>query len=105
MGGGGEAWQWRRGFWVWEEELLAECTLLLNDVPLQPLSFDVWQWLPDPSEGYSIRGVYALLTNQEISKDWQDVDLIWHKQVLLKVSIFAWSLLQDHLPTQLNMYR
>jgi len=75
--------------------------LLLNDVSLQPLSFDVWQWLPDPSEGYSIRGVYAFLTNQEISQDWQDVDLIWHKHVSLKVSIFAWPLLRDRLPTQL----
>jgi len=28
-GDGGEAWQWCRGLWVWEEELLEECRLLL----------------------------------------------------------------------------
>jgi len=57
----GEAWQWRRHLWVWEEELLDECRLLLADVSLQPLSYDVWKWLPDPSEGYSVRAVYRRL--------------------------------------------
>ena len=41
LGAGGGGWQWRRRIWVWEEELLAECRLLLFDVSLQPLSFDV----------------------------------------------------------------
>jgi len=52
-----------RRLWVWEEDLLAECRLLLSDVSLQPLSYDVWQWLLDPSGGYSVRRVYAMLTN------------------------------------------
>ncbi|MCI11441.1 70 kDa peptidyl-prolyl isomerase [Trifolium medium] len=30
-------------------------------------------------------------------------DLIWHKQVPLKVSIFAWKLLRDRLPTKANL--
>jgi hypothetical protein len=30
-------------------------------------------------------------------------DLIWHKQVSLKVSIFAWRLLRDTLPTKVNL--
>jgi len=30
-------------------------------------------------------------------------DLIWHKQVSLKVSIFAWRLLRGRLPTKSNM--
>ena len=88
---------------MWEEEILAECRLLLFDVSLQPLSFDVWHWLPDPSEGYSVRGVYDMLTKQEFPKVLHNVDLIWHKQVPLKVSIFAWRLLRDCLPTKLNL--
>lgn len=31
---GGEAWQWRRRLWAWEEELLEECRALLLDVSL-----------------------------------------------------------------------
>jgi hypothetical protein len=29
--------------------------------------------------------------------------LIWHPQVLLKVSIFVWRLLRDRLPTKANL--
>lgn len=32
-------------------------------------------------------------------------DLVRHKQVPLKVSIFAWRLLRDRLPTKLNLVR
>ncbi|KEH25429.1 hypothetical protein MTR_6g022740 [Medicago truncatula] len=59
-GEGGEAWQWRRRLWVWEEDLLEESRLLLHNVSLQSLSYDVWQWLPDPSEG-SPKGVSLCL--------------------------------------------
>ena len=88
---------------MWEEELLEECRLLLSNVYLQPLSFDVWQWQPDPNEGYSVRGVYAMLTNQKMPHVRQCDELVWHKQVLLKVSIFAWRLLRDRLPTKSNL--
>jgi len=29
---GGEAWSWRRRLWVWEEELVEECRILLANV-------------------------------------------------------------------------
>jgi len=41
-GATGGGWQWRRALWVWEEELVEECRLLLSNVSLQPLSYDVW---------------------------------------------------------------
>jgi len=75
-GARGEAWRWRRRLWVWEEELLEECMLLLANVSLQPLSYDVWQWLPDPDGGYTVRGVYAMLTSRDTHQVRQDVDLI-----------------------------
>jgi hypothetical protein len=88
---------------VWEEDLLTKCRLLLSDVSLQPLSYDVWQWLLDPSGGYSVRGVYDMLTTQENTQVLRNNDLIWHKQVPLKVSIFAWRLIRDRLPTKTNL--
>ena len=51
----GEAWQWRRRLWAWEEEELEECRTLLLDVSLHANVSDKWVWLPDPSEGYSVR--------------------------------------------------
>ena len=32
-------------------------------------------------------------------------NLIWHPKVPLKVSILAWSLLRDRLPTKINLHR
>ncbi|GAU36546.1 hypothetical protein TSUD_277520 [Trifolium subterraneum] len=64
---------------------------------------DVWQWRPDPAVGYSVRGVYRILTSRAPVTLSPAEDLIWHKQVPLKVSIFAWRLLRDRLPTKENL--
>jgi len=55
--------------------------------------------------GYTVSGAYHILTAQT---DMQDVgmnNLVWHNQVPLKVSIFAWRLLRDRLPTKMNLVR
>ncbi|GAU19481.1 hypothetical protein TSUD_77250 [Trifolium subterraneum] len=90
----GEAWQWWRELWVWEEEMLRECQSLLLNLTLQDRSSDRWQWQPDPDEGYTVRGAYQLLTQGSATTDVAD-KLIWHSQVPLKVSILAWRLLRD----------
>ncbi|PNY05175.1 cysteine-rich receptor-like protein kinase [Trifolium pratense] len=54
---------------------------------------DLWQWQPNPVRGNSVSDAYQLLTSQHtITLEAVD-ELIWHKQVPLKVSIFAWRLL------------
>ncbi|PNX54400.1 cysteine-rich receptor-like protein kinase [Trifolium pratense] len=54
-----------------------------------------WQWQPDPDTGYTVRGAYQLLTaHVSVTLDVVE-NLIWHTQVPLKVSIFAWCLLRD----------
>jgi len=75
--------------WAWEEELVEECRALLFDVVLVPNVSDTWEWLPDIAEGYSVRGAYDLLTNGEDSHLGLPLELVWHKQVPLKVSVFA----------------
>ncbi|MCI27557.1 cysteine-rich receptor-like protein kinase, partial [Trifolium medium] len=64
---------------------------------------DLWQWRPDPISGYSVRGAYQILTSQPLVAVDEIDDLIWHKQVPLKVSILAWRLLRDRLPTRVNL--
>ncbi|GAU10440.1 hypothetical protein TSUD_422840, partial [Trifolium subterraneum] len=99
----GEAWQWRRQLRAWEKELLRECQILLSNLSVQVQSPDRWQWQPDPVIGYTVRGAYQLLTAQD-SVTMDDAEkLIWHPQVPLKVSIFAWRLLRDRLPTKANL--
>ncbi|KAK2361308.1 hypothetical protein QL285_086472 [Trifolium repens] len=100
---GGEAWVWRRQLWVWEEEMLGECQSLLLSITVQEQSPDVWLWQPDPVTGYTVRGAYQLLTSQDSFTLGAAEDLVWHKQVPLKISIFAWRLLRDRLPTKSNL--
>ncbi|GAU10841.1 hypothetical protein TSUD_425610, partial [Trifolium subterraneum] len=58
---------------------------------------------PDPDVGYTVRGAYELLTSQ-VSATTDDAEkFIWHSQVPLKVSIFAWRLVRDRLPTKANL--
>jgi hypothetical protein len=84
---------------VWEEEMVGEFQSLLLPFTVQAQSPDVWRWQPDSDAGYSVRGAYQLLTSQDSFTLGEAEDLVWHKQVPLKVSIFAWRLLRDRLPT------
>jgi len=88
---------------VWEEELLAECMMLLSNVILQVDVSDRWQWLPDVVGGYSVRSAYHLLTSQDPPLLHTSENLIWHTKVPVKVSILAWRLLRDRLPTKDNL--
>jgi len=57
----------------------------------------------DPIGGYSVRGVYELLTSNKHVHVPPIMNLILHKQVPLKVSVFAWQMLRDRLPTKTNL--
>ncbi|KAK2373370.1 hypothetical protein QL285_074404 [Trifolium repens] len=100
---GGEAWVWRRQLRVWEEEMLGECQSLLLSITVQAQTPDVWRWQPDPDTGYSVRGAYQLLTSQDSFTLGAVKDLVWHKQVPLKISICVWRLLRDKIPTKSNL--
>lgn len=89
--------------WVWEEELLAECRMLLGNAFLQVNVSDRWQWLPDVAGGYSVRSAYHLLTSQDPPLLHTSENLIWPSKVPMKVSILAWRLLRDRLPTKNNL--
>jgi len=100
---GGEAWQWCRRLQTSEDELLGECRILLSDISLQQNSIDRWVWRLDPSNCYTVSGVYHLLTRQLVRTIEAASDLIWRKQVPLKVCVLAWRLLRNRLPTKDNL--
>ncbi|GAU26650.1 hypothetical protein TSUD_102600 [Trifolium subterraneum] len=101
----GEAWEWewRRPLRAWEEEMLGECQTLLLSLSLQENVLDRWRWHPDLDTGYTVRSAYQILTVQDVVTLDAAVGLIWHPQVPLKVSILAWRLLRDRLPTKVNL--
>jgi len=74
--------------------LLGKCRILLHDISLQYNSTDPWQLQLDSIGGYSVRGVYKMLTSQEAPSYDVITNFIWHKHVPLNVSILALRLLQ-----------
>jgi len=61
--------------------------------------------LLDPIHGYTVSGTYRFLTtvdDQVVAGSLHDV---WQKLVPTKVSLFAWRLLQDRIPTRANLAR
>ncbi|XP_024640546.1 uncharacterized protein [Medicago truncatula] len=102
---GGNGWVWRQRLLAWEEESMRECITLLDNIVLQVHIQDRWRWLLDPVHGYSVGGTYRFLTNSE-EQVANDVFIdVWHKLVPTKVSLFAWRLLQDRIPTRENLVR
>jgi len=73
---------------------------LLHDIVLQDHTIDRWRWFLDPVLGYTVKGAYHLLTSVEEPPARGLFDDVWHKHVPLKVSLFAWRLLCNRLPTQ-----
>jgi hypothetical protein len=94
--------KWRRRLRTWEEEMLGECRALLDESVLQTHVTDWCQWQSEPGKGYSVCGAYRILTLQESALLDEATYLIWHRQVSKKVSIFAWRLFCDRLPTKAN---
>ena len=83
--------------------MVVECRTLLHSVVLQPNISDQWHWLPDIAGCYTVCSGYQLLTSQDSATVGTSNDVIWHKKVPLKVSILAWRLLRDRLPTKSNL--
>jgi hypothetical protein len=100
---GREVWKWRLCLWALEEDMLGECRTLLHDISLQSNITDKWQWSLDPNGNYSVKGVYILLTSQEDQRSYATLELTWHRHVPFKVSILAWRLLRNRLPTKENL--
>jgi len=102
-GNGGGAWECRRMLWNWEEEMIGECRLLLVNVVLQDNIPDQWKWTLDTSGIYSVQSAYDMLTSDDNNLVNEVSDMIWHIHVPLKVSLLAWRLLRNRLPTKVNL--
>jgi len=98
---GGDAWRWR--LFAWEEEVVGELTLLLHNVFLQVDKDDRWLWSLDTSKAYTVPSTYNFLITQHPIAHPVGAPSPWHKDVPLKVAVFAWRLFRDRLPTKDNL--
>jgi len=90
---------------AWEEESVSDCAALLCNVVLQDHTSDRWWWILDPINGYSVKETYHYPMSTSVSEERSLFDDLWHKQVPLTVSVFAWRLLRNRLPAKDNLLR
>jgi hypothetical protein len=102
--------RWRRGFFVWEEQLLHDLEDLIHSVDLVDTE-DSWVWNPDVVGGFSVKTLYihlerVLVPHAILSHSAQFVfKHIWKTAVPSKVCVLAWQLVLDKIPTRENLCR
>jgi len=72
------------------------------------LIYNIFNWLPDPVSGYTVKGAYHSLLADMTSMSSTSTAVepsIWRKHVPLKVSVFVWRLFWDRLPTKDYLFR
>jgi len=97
---GGEAWKWRCRLLTWDEELLGEGSEALYNIYVQVGEKHKWRCQLTLVKGYTISGVYQMLTEAEPNTRHELQEIIWNKSFCLKVSIFAWQLFHNRIPTK-----
>lgn len=65
---------------------------------------DRWFWLLEPTKGYRVSGVYHLLSSLEPGGCSEVTNIIWHKVIPLKVTLFAWRLFRNRLSMKDNLF-
>jgi hypothetical protein len=101
---------WRRSLFVWENTLLEELLMLINQTSLS-MEEDYWVWRLDKEGLFSVKSTYTAISNMLITgssvtpEEGTAFKAIWKCNAPSKVSAFLWKLLHDRIPTKVNLYK
>jgi hypothetical protein len=104
-GEGGEAWKWWRRLLAWDEEQVRERCMLLHPIVLQTNVSGRWTWQLHVSSKYNVSSAYNYLLSMDQPINVDHSNNLWHKEVHLKVNLFAWPLLRNYIPTTYNFIK
>lgn len=98
----GWVWKWQRKLLASEEDQVRECCKILINIVLQPNMggsglHDFNNYNISSSYNYMLSSINILAVDHTYA--------IWNNEVPLKVSLFAWCLLHNWLPTTDNLIR
>ncbi|GKV02939.1 hypothetical protein SLEP1_g15313 [Rubroshorea leprosula] len=98
--------QWRRNLFSWETQQVEELQKDIQDTSLIKGKPDLWEWAHSKDGGYLTGSAYQTLT-MEGRSDQHGMELqnVWNKLIPNKISAFSWQLLQDKIPTKLNLHK
>jgi hypothetical protein len=107
-----ERWnlQWRRKFFVWEENLLEEMLLVINGAQISD-RVDSWSWQPTNDAVFTVKSAYHIVSNLNASTNlisqWHAkvFQSIWKIPAPSKVCGFACRLIHDKIPTKVHLVK
>ncbi|GKV48357.1 hypothetical protein SLEP1_g55180 [Rubroshorea leprosula] len=95
---------WRRSLFDWEKEEAMELHNKIQNVQISQGCKDFWEWVHSKNGKYSTNSAYTLLTNDERDAAEKTTFIrIWNPILPSKISAFNWQLLQDRIPTKMNL--
>ncbi|GKV02303.1 hypothetical protein SLEP1_g14756 [Rubroshorea leprosula] len=104
-----DTWQWtlhwRRSLYEWEKDNLTEMLGLINNLHPIKDQTDHWEWKHNKEGEYSLKTAYGLLSNNNDNSRTQMHKRTWKKLIPTKISAFGWQVLQNRIPTKLNLYQ
>ncbi|GKV01533.1 hypothetical protein SLEP1_g14082 [Rubroshorea leprosula] len=96
--------EWRRPNFSWEKHSMAELRRMLQTI--QPIKGqkDRWEWRHDQGI-YSAKSGYQVLSSSHQQSRNNLHKRIWCRLVPTKICAFVWKVLQDRIPSKVNLYK
>ncbi|KAL8557444.1 hypothetical protein ACS0TY_004751 [Phlomoides rotata] len=98
---------WRRKLFVWEEDLLIDLQQTAGNFLKSDINEDKWRWSRTSSGIYTMKSAYVVITemNSEVNNQTTKLGIVWNTVVPLKIAAFTWKVLQDRIPSMLNLLK
>lgn len=97
--------QWRRRFFLWEEQILVDLMQVISQCSVHEDRPDSWCWDYDPSGDYSVKSAYRCISKVEESSDSMFYMSLWDNITPLRVAAFCWKASLDRIPSAENLIR
>ncbi|GKV05619.1 hypothetical protein SLEP1_g17606 [Rubroshorea leprosula] len=98
--------QWRRNLFSWETQQAGDLQKDIQDIRLIRGKPDLWEWAHSKDGTYSTNSAYQILTREtRTEQHGMELQNVWNKLIPNKISAFSWQLLQDKIPTKLNLHK
>ncbi|GKV51190.1 hypothetical protein SLEP1_g57860 [Rubroshorea leprosula] len=97
---------WRRSLHSWEMQQELELQRLIQEIKIERGKPDVWRWIHSKDGNYSTCSAYQRLTGEQGSEQQNSkMQKIWNTSIPRKISAFSWQMLQDKIPTKVNLFK
>ncbi|GLT32030.1 hypothetical protein SLA2020_067240 [Shorea laevis] len=98
--------QWRRGLHCWEEQEVLELKKMIQDTTIIRGKDDIWEWSYSKDGVYSTKTAYQALTREQgVEQQEMALHKVWNTFVPNKIAAFSWQVLQDKIPTKMNLIK